>query len=129
LSYQEDVMSGSGAPRRHQPSTSPESDLQHLQGRPGRADENGGAGARPAQHPLQRDLPGRDRTNIEASTDKRHTERIGIEVELPQGSPAIDAGVGDVDEVADTCLFLASDLSRHVSGVEIFVDGGASLLH
>jgi len=26
------------------------------------------------------------------------------------------------------CLFLASDLSRHVSGVEIYVDGGASLL-
>jgi NAD(P)-dependent dehydrogenase (short-subunit alcohol dehydrogenase family) len=72
--------------------------------------------------------PGAIETNIEASTDKRHTERIGIEVELPQGSPAIDEGVGDVFEVADTCLFLASDLGRHVSGVEIFVDGGASLL-
>jgi enoyl-[acyl-carrier-protein] reductase (NADH) len=30
--------------------------------------------------------------------------------------------------VADVCLFLASDLSRHVSGVEIYVDGGMSLL-
>ncbi|MFD1730588.1 hypothetical protein ACFSC4_05140 [Deinococcus malanensis] len=30
--------------------------------------------------------------------------------------------------MADTCLFLASDLGRHVSGVEIYVDGGASLL-
>lgn len=72
--------------------------------------------------------PGAIETNIENSTEKRHTEEIGLEVELPQGSPAIDEGMGDVFEVADTCLFLASDLGRHVSGVEIFVDGGASLL-
>ena len=72
--------------------------------------------------------PGKIHTNIEESTTKRHTEKIGIEVQLPKGSPAIDGGQGDPEEVADTCLFLASDLSRHVSGVEIFVDGGASLL-
>jgi NAD(P)-dependent dehydrogenase (short-subunit alcohol dehydrogenase family) len=72
--------------------------------------------------------PGKIHTNIEESTTKRHTEKIGIKIELPQGSPAIDGGQGDPEEVADTCLFLASDLSRHVSGVEIFVDGGASLL-
>jgi NAD(P)-dependent dehydrogenase (short-subunit alcohol dehydrogenase family) len=72
--------------------------------------------------------PGAIRTNIEERTQHRHTEQIGIEVELPQGSPAVDEGVGDIFEVADTCLFLASDLGRHVSGVEIFVDGGASLL-
>ena len=51
-----------------------------------------------------------------------------MKVELPEGSPAVDGGQGEPEEVADTCLFLASDLSRHVSGVEIFVDGGASLL-
>jgi NAD(P)-dependent dehydrogenase (short-subunit alcohol dehydrogenase family) len=72
--------------------------------------------------------PGAIHTNIEEGTVKRHTEEIGIEVELPQGSPALEEGIGDVYEVADTCLFLASDLSRHVSGVEIYVDGGASLL-
>lgn len=72
--------------------------------------------------------PGKIETSIEDSTEKRNTESIRLEVELPQGSPAIDKGVGDVVEVADTCLFLASDMGRHVSGVEIFVDGGASLL-
>ena len=72
--------------------------------------------------------PGAIKTNIDDRTDKRNVEEIGIEVELPKGSPAIDEGQGDIFEVADTCLFLASDLGRHVSGVEIFVDGGASLL-
>lgn len=72
--------------------------------------------------------PGFIETNIQERTEQRHTEQIGIEVELPKGSPAVDQGKGDIFEVADTCLFLASDLSRHVSGVEIFVDGGASLL-
>lgn len=72
--------------------------------------------------------PGAIKTNIDERTDKRNVEQIGIEIELPKGSPAVDEGQGDIFEVADTCLFLASDQGRHVSGVEIFVDGGASLL-
>jgi len=72
--------------------------------------------------------PGKIKTNIDDRTEKRDTETIGIEVKLPQGNPALNEGKGDVTEVADVCLFLASDLGRHVSGVEIFVDGGASLL-
>jgi NAD(P)-dependent dehydrogenase (short-subunit alcohol dehydrogenase family) len=72
--------------------------------------------------------PGAIETAIGERTDARNVEQIGIEIELPQGSPAVDEGKGDIYEVADTCLFLASDMGRHVSGVEIFVDGGASLL-
>jgi NAD(P)-dependent dehydrogenase (short-subunit alcohol dehydrogenase family) len=72
--------------------------------------------------------PGAIETNIHERTEQRHTDQIGIEVELPKGSPAVHEGQGDIFEVADTCLFLASDLGRHVSGVELFVDGGASLL-
>ncbi len=72
--------------------------------------------------------PGAIHTNIDDRTQKRHTEEIGIEVKLPQGSPALHEGQGEPVDVADTCLFLASDLGRHVSGVEIFVDGAASLL-
>ncbi|ACO46274.1 SDR family NAD(P)-dependent oxidoreductase [Deinococcus deserti] len=72
--------------------------------------------------------PGLIHTNIQERTEQRHTEEIGIEVELPQGSPALNEGEGEPVNVADTCLFLASDLGRHVSGVEIYVDGGASLL-
>ncbi len=72
--------------------------------------------------------PGFIETNIQQRTEQRNVEKIGIEIELPEGSPAVDEGKGDPFEVADTCLFLASDLGRHVSGVEIYVDGGASLL-
>jgi enoyl-[acyl-carrier-protein] reductase (NADH) len=49
-------------------------------------------------------------------------------VDLPEGKPGIDQGQGEPEEVADACLFLASDMSRHVSGIELYVDGGASLL-
>jgi NAD(P)-dependent dehydrogenase (short-subunit alcohol dehydrogenase family) len=72
--------------------------------------------------------PGAIHTHIGESTEQHHTDKIGIEVELPQGSPALNEGQGEPADVADTCLFLASDLGRHVSGVEIYVDGGASLL-
>ncbi len=72
--------------------------------------------------------PGAIETNIAQRTEQRHTEAIGIVVELPAGSPALNAGQGEVVDVADTCVFLASDLGRHVSGVEMFVDGAASLL-
>lgn len=72
--------------------------------------------------------PGLIHTNIEQRTEHKGTEKLGIEVELPEGSPALNEGEGEPVDVADTCLFLASDLSRHVSGVEIYVDGGASLL-
>ena len=72
--------------------------------------------------------PGAIHTQIEESTEHRHTDKIGIAVEMPEGSPALNEGQGEPIDVADTCLFLASDLSRHVSGVDIYVDGGASLL-
>ncbi len=72
--------------------------------------------------------PGAIQTNLGKNTEVRNTDKIGIKVTLPAGSPAINSGRAEPAEVADVCLFLASDMSRHVSGVEIFVDGGASLL-
>lgn len=72
--------------------------------------------------------PGAIRTNIDESTTKRDTEKVEIRVELPEGKPGVHQGQGEPQDVADVCLFLASSMSRHVSGVEIYVDGGASLL-
>ena len=72
--------------------------------------------------------PGPIRTNIIESTERRGTDKLRIKIEMPEGSPAINGGRGMPRDVADTCVFLASDLSRHVSGVEIYVDGGDSLM-
>jgi NAD(P)-dependent dehydrogenase (short-subunit alcohol dehydrogenase family) len=72
--------------------------------------------------------PGAIHTNIDQRTYKRNTEEVEVKVELPEGNAGVNHGQGEPEDVADTCLFLASDLSRHVSGVELYVDGGASLL-
>jgi NAD(P)-dependent dehydrogenase (short-subunit alcohol dehydrogenase family) len=72
--------------------------------------------------------PGAIHTNIDDRTYRRHTEEIEVKVEMPEGKPGVNQGQGDPEDVADTCLFLASNQSRHVSGVELYVDGGASLL-
>ncbi|HEX8341878.1 MAG TPA: SDR family NAD(P)-dependent oxidoreductase [Tepidisphaeraceae bacterium] len=73
--------------------------------------------------------PGAIPTNIGQSLQSRNTEKVSLP-ELPHGdqNPALHGGVGEPRDVADVCLFLASDLSRHVTGVEIYVDGGESLL-
>ncbi|MEZ0266701.1 MAG: SDR family oxidoreductase [Phycisphaerae bacterium] len=71
--------------------------------------------------------PGAIHTNIEESTERKGTEKLGLKIEYPQGKPAVNEGQGEVPDVADVCLFLASDMSRHVSGIELYVDGGFSL--
>jgi NAD(P)-dependent dehydrogenase (short-subunit alcohol dehydrogenase family) len=72
--------------------------------------------------------PGGVPTRIQENLEARNTEEIPLKVEMPDGNPALHHGVGQPEDIADVCLFLASDLSRHVSGVEIYVDGGSSLL-
>jgi NAD(P)-dependent dehydrogenase (short-subunit alcohol dehydrogenase family) len=72
--------------------------------------------------------PGAIHTNIDERTRKRDTEKVEIKVELPEGKPGVNEGQGEPIDVADAVLFLASDMSRHVSGVELYVDGGSSLM-
>ncbi len=72
--------------------------------------------------------PGAIHTDIDQRTYRRHTEEVEVKVEMPEGKPGVNQGQGEPEDVADVCLFLASDQSRHVSGVELYVDGGASLL-
>ena len=72
--------------------------------------------------------PGAVHTDIGRRTQERNTAEVEIKVVLPDGKPGIDHGQGEPDEVADVCLFLAGPMSRHVSGVELYVDGGSSLL-
>lgn len=72
--------------------------------------------------------PGYVPTNIENSTYHRNTDRIRINIQMPDGNPSLNHGRGTPEDVAGAYLTLASDLGRHISGVEFYVDGGASLL-
>lgn len=72
--------------------------------------------------------PGAIHTNIDERTFQRDTEKVEVKVEMPEGRPFLNEGQGEPVDVADTCVFLASHLAHHVSGVDIYVDGGASLL-
>lgn len=73
--------------------------------------------------------PGTIPTNIGQNMETRNTQEVGLpEIPEGEGNPALHGGIGQPRDVADACLFLASDLSLHISGVEIYVDGGESLL-
>lgn len=73
--------------------------------------------------------PGAIDTAIGASTEQRHLERVREPVEFPEGEiPLTDGESGSSAQVAQLVLFLASDLSSHISGTEIFIDGAQSLL-
>lgn len=73
--------------------------------------------------------PGKIDTQIDDNTERRNTDETLIDVEWPDGDIPITGGeAGSAAEVADAIAFLASDAARHVTGTEIYVDGGQSLL-
>src|SRR4029079_2035114 len=68
-------------------------------------------------------------TNIDDSTEKRELEHVKIPVEFPKGSQPLEQGKpGTSEQVARLVLFLASDASDHITGTEMWIDGGESLL-
>jgi NAD(P)-dependent dehydrogenase (short-subunit alcohol dehydrogenase family) len=73
--------------------------------------------------------PGAIETNIDQSTEKRDLEHVKIPVEFPKGSHPLEQGKpGTSEQVARLVLFLASDASDHITGTEMWIDGGESLL-
>lgn len=73
--------------------------------------------------------PGWIETDIEQHTEERNIEKARVPMIFPEGEVPLKAGgPGDPEEVAEVVLFLASAASRHVTGTEIFVDGGESLM-
>lgn len=73
--------------------------------------------------------PGAIDTSIDENTDKRDLEHVQEPVEFPEGRiPLTDGKPGKSEQVAELVLFLVSDLSSHITGTEVWIDGGESLL-
>lgn len=73
--------------------------------------------------------PGAVETEIDENTQRRNTAKAKEPVEFPEGKiPLTDGKPATPEQVAQLVLFLASDASNHITGTEIWVDGGQSLL-
>jgi NAD(P)-dependent dehydrogenase (short-subunit alcohol dehydrogenase family) len=73
--------------------------------------------------------PGAIETNIDDNTEQRDLEKVRIPVEFPESNQPLTGGKpGHADQVGDLVLFLASDMSSHITGTEIWIDGAESLL-
>ncbi len=73
--------------------------------------------------------PGAIDTQISDNTEQRNLESVKEPVEFPRGKIPLTGGQpGTSEQVAQLVLFLASDVSNHISGTEIWIDGTESLL-
>ncbi|MGN6544055.1 MAG: SDR family oxidoreductase, partial [Aureliella sp.] len=73
--------------------------------------------------------PGSVATPIHNKTVQRELETVSAPVEYPEGTVPLTHGkVAAPAEVARLMLFLASRAARHITGTEIWIDGGESLL-
>jgi NAD(P)-dependent dehydrogenase (short-subunit alcohol dehydrogenase family) len=72
--------------------------------------------------------PGAIDTEIEENTEQRGTGALGVPVEFPQGWHPLRGRPGTAAQVARAVLFLASDEASHVTGTELWIDGGESLI-
>lgn len=73
--------------------------------------------------------PGAISTNISQSTQKRNVEKEKEPVKFPEGEIPLTGGKpGQPEQVAELVLFLASDDASLITGTEIWIDGGESLL-
>jgi NAD(P)-dependent dehydrogenase (short-subunit alcohol dehydrogenase family) len=73
--------------------------------------------------------PGAIITEIDHNTQREYLEKAQEPVEFPEGKiPLTDGKPGTSKQVAQLVLFLVSDASSHITGTEVWIDGGQSLL-
>ena len=72
--------------------------------------------------------PGAIETDIEDSMEQRGIEDLGVAVEFPDGWHPLRGEAGTAMQVAHAVLFLASDAADHITGTELWIDGGESLI-
>lgn len=84
-----------------------------------------------AQHRIRVNVicPGSIATRIDDSVTHKDLEQIKIEAEYPKGTvPLTEGHPGTAGQVAQLIWFLVSDASNHITGTEVYIDGGESLL-
>lgn len=84
-----------------------------------------------AQHRIRVNVicPGAIETKIEENTERKDLDETRVPVEFPEGKiPLTDGTPGTSEQVAELVLFLASRESSHITGTEVWIDGGQSLL-
>lgn len=84
-----------------------------------------------AQHRIRVNTvcPGAIETEIDDNTSRQDLAKAREPVEFPAGKvPLTDGRPGSSEQVARLIWFLVSDLSDHITGAEVFIDGGQSLL-
>ena len=73
--------------------------------------------------------PGAITTEIMRNTRQRHFDRVRKRIRYLDGAIPLTGGMpGKAEQVAQLVLFLASDASDHITGSEIWIDGGESLV-
>lgn len=73
--------------------------------------------------------PGAIETEIEDNTEREDLDRVRFPVEFPKGKvPLTEGKPGTSRQVAELVLFLASGMSSHITGTEVWIDGAQSLL-
>ncbi|MDP9370013.1 MAG: SDR family oxidoreductase [Chloroflexota bacterium] len=72
--------------------------------------------------------PGAIDTRINETTNARHLDQARIPVEFPEGWHPLRGEPRTSDQVAQLILFLVSDAADHITGTEMWIDGGESLL-
>ena len=73
--------------------------------------------------------PGAIATPIHEKTEQRELEQAREPAEFPEGRiPLTDGRPGEPEQVAELVRFLASPAASHITGTELWIDGGESRL-
>lgn len=73
--------------------------------------------------------PGYTLTSIAENTERRNLEGLRPAVQYPEGHIPLTGGQpATPDQIADLVLFLLSDAASHITGTEVYIDGGQTLL-
>ena len=72
--------------------------------------------------------PGATRTDIRMNTTPRNLDKVRFPVEFPKGKFPLKNSQAQAEDIAKLVTFLFSDDAGHITGTEMWVDGGQSTL-